>query len=288
MAQASPRVEAYRPAVRRPWIVVAVLALASALAACSTPGAGTTARPASASGGSTPTAGTSFDMALPGSVRSMVFTDAHGRRLTLGSLAGTDLVIADFMTNCQEVCPMTSVNMRDAAAAADKAGLDASRVRFLEITIDPQRDTVAKLAAYRKLFAATPNWDLLTASPADISALWKALGIAVTKVPQGSPPAKDWLTGTPLTYDLQHQDVVIVVDGHGHERWLEQGTPATQGAQPPSTLKHYLSGVGRQNLDQPAGADVDRVRRRVRADLADRHPGRLRLRRRTRCPPGRA
>jgi protein SCO1/2 len=232
--------------------MIGAAAAAAALAGCA---AGSAVGPVATTGAApTPSAGTAFDMALSPAVRSILFTDEHGRHLTLGSLAGSDLVIADFMTDCQEVCPMTSVNMRDAAAAAAKAGLDASRVRFLEITIDPRRDTVAKLAAYQKLYGAAPNWDFLTASPADIATLWRSLGVAVTKVPQGTPPAKDWLTGRPLTYDLQHQDVVFVVDGRGHERWLEQGTPATLGARPPSVLGRYLNEAGRANLASPQGA----------------------------------
>ncbi len=247
----------------RAWAVGAVVAGAlagTALAGCGTAGAG--AAGGGSAPGPTPTAGTAFDLPLTAAVRTIRFTDSTGQHLTLGSLTGTDLVITDFMTDCQEVCPMTSVNVRDAAKAASAAGLDASRVRFLEITIDPERDTVAKLAAYRKLFGALPNWQLLTASPADIATLWKSLGVAVTKVPAASPPPKDWLTGAPLTYDLQHQDVVIAVDGHGHERWLEQGTPATRGHQPPAVLKSYLDSTGLANLAGPDGptwtvGDVD-------------------------------
>ena len=232
-------------------MLLAAATVLSTLAACSS-AVGASSGPAAPS--ATPTAGTSFDMALPAGLGSVVLTDEHGRQLTLGSLAGTDLVIADFMTDCQEVCPMTSVNMRDAAAAAARSGLDKAAVRFLEITIDPRRDTVARLAAYQRLFGAEPNWDFLTASPADTARLWKALGVAVTKVPAGTPSAKDWLSGKTLTYDLQHQDVVLLVDGQGHERWLKEGTPATLGQQPPAVLKGYLSAQGRANLASPQGA----------------------------------
>ncbi len=238
--------------------VLGLVALGGALAGCAGPAGGgprTTGAAAVVVGGSgAGTAGTSLDMALPDTVRSIVFTDEHGRHLTLGSLAGTDLVITDFLTDCQEICPMTSVNIRDAAAAARAAGLGADRVRFLEITVDPRRDTVRKLAAYQRLFGAQPDWDFLTASPAGIAALWKGLGVATQRVPAGTPATRDWLTGAPLTYDIQHQDVVFLVDGRGHERWLEEGTPATLGQQPPLVLKRYLSAQGRANLAAPQGA----------------------------------
>ncbi len=234
---------------------LAVSSLAAAtLTACGTaqtPAAPTSLPDAAPAPGPAPTAGTAVDLALPDPVLDMELTDQDGKHLTLRSLAGTVLVVTDFMTDCQEICPMTSVNIRDAAEAAQRAGLGPDSVRFLEVTIDPRRDGVRKLRAYTKLFGEHENWELLTAAPDDISTLWAALGVSVTKVPSDDPDAKDWLTGKPLTYDLQHQDVVVAVDGDGHERWLEQGTPATDGDAPPPRLRAYLSAEGRRTLADP-------------------------------------
>jgi cytochrome oxidase Cu insertion factor (SCO1/SenC/PrrC family) len=47
-------------------------------------------------------------------------------------------------------------------------------VQFVQLTIDPARDTPARLAAYRQLFRPVPrNWSTLTGPAATISAIWK-------------------------------------------------------------------------------------------------------------------
>ena len=239
--------------MRRRTLPAVALAAALVLAACGAGGSGGSGGAAAvvetSAGG--PPNGTVTDKALPGSVVDLPLTDADGHTLRLRDLAAKTLIITPFLTTCQEVCPMTSVNIRDAADAVAKAGLGDS-VRFLEVTVDPQRDDTRHLAAYRKLFG-TPraDWTFLTGTPANVHAFWAALGVAYSTTPEDSPPPKDWLTGQPLTYDVTHQDGVFLVDGQGHERWLVIGTPDTQGQAPPPTLNSYLSDEGRENLAHP-------------------------------------
>ena len=40
----------------------------------------------------------------------------------------------------------------------------------------------------------------------------------------------DWLTGRPLTYDIDHQDALIYLDAAGRERFLVVGSPNATGA----------------------------------------------------------
>ena len=219
-----------------------------ALAAC---GGGASAAPPTPTG---PTSGTVTDRSLPSGVLDLPLTDADGSRVTLRHLAaGGAVVVTDFLTTCQEVCPMTSVDMRDAADQARRQGL-ADRVRFVEITVDPERDDRARLAAYRALFGATrPNWSFATSSPASIAQVWSAFGVSYSRAPEDDPPATDWLTGKPLTYDVTHQDAVFLVDREGHERWLEIGQPDTRGQAPPPVLARFLNDEGRKNLASPDG-----------------------------------
>jgi protein SCO1/2 len=246
-----------RPTRRRLVRLLAVGAVALATAACSagSPGVvvvrgGTdTSVPGK---GPVPAQGTTLDRPLPDALLHLTLTDADGTRFTLGSLHGKTVVLADFLTLCQEICPLTSVDLRQVDQAVAKAGL-TDQVEILEVTVDPQRDTPARLAAYRKLFGARPGWRFATASPADLDRLWKFLGVATAKVGEDVTPAPtDWWTGKPLTYDVQHQDLVYVLGPEGHERWEDDGTPDTRGAAPPPTLDHYLSPAGRKNLTAPA------------------------------------
>jgi len=171
-------------------------------------------------------AGTSIDRALPPGVQYLPLVDQNGRRVTLAALKGKTIVLADFLTTCQEVCPLTSAAMQQVAAAIDRAGL-TDQVVVLEATVDPERDTPRRLRAYQELFGKSPGWNFLTGTPANLAALWHALGVEYhrTPEPKGQPLPRDWETGRRLHYDVTHQDVVYVIDGNGHERWLAIGSP---------------------------------------------------------------
>lgn len=195
-------------------------------------------------------AGTVTQRTIPDSVLSLPLRDQSGRSVTLKSLRGKVVVLADFLTTCQEVCPLTSVDLRDVADAARRSGL-GDLVQVVEVTVDPERDSTTRLQAYERLFGARPNWRFLTGRSADLAKLWHFLGVAYSRTPEQAPYPKDWLTGAPLTYDVAHSDVVFVIDGRGRERWLVLGTAATRGEPPPATLNAFLNDQGRANLSSP-------------------------------------
>jgi len=194
--------------------------------------------------------GTALDKQLDPAVLELPLRDERGRTTSLKALAGRTVVLTDFLTTCQEICPMTSVNFRTAARAASAA--HASDVEFLEVTVDPGRDDVRRLAAYQALYGTEPNWHFLTAGATGTPVLWKSLGVYYAKAPSDDPPPRDWLTGKPLTYDVTHQDAVFVLDGSGHERWITQGTPVVAGDPLPPTMRAFLDEDGRSNLTSPA------------------------------------
>ncbi len=217
-----------------------------------------------------PGTGTVLDRRLDPAVLSLSFKDAQGRSLTLASLRGRTVVVTDFLTTCQEICPMTSANLRAAAVASERAGL-GDAVTFLEVTVDPERDGVPRLAAYQALYGAAPNWRLLTSDPRTVASLWQALGVAYARTPSKPPLPRDWLTGAPLTYDVVHQDAVFLIDGAGRERWLVIGNPDAAGTALPARLDGFLNEEGRQNLTAPGEASwtASDVERAVQWSLAE-------------------
>lgn len=196
--------------------------------------------------------GQQADAALPAAVTGPVLVTSSGRRLDLASLAAKVVVVSDAMTLCQETCPLDTANVVAAANAVERAGL-GSRVEFLSVTIDPQRDSPQRLAAYRRLYEPAPaNWMVATGTQEQIGALWKALGVYIQRVPDQPPAPRDWLTGKPLTYDLTHSDELFFIDQHGHERFVLEGAPhVAAGAPISATLRHFLDGTGRKDLTQP-------------------------------------
>ena len=235
--------------VRRPGrLVVLAPVLVVTLTAC-----GTAASPSlSTPPAGTPSSGTVLDVVVPPATAALPLVDQSGRAVSLASLKGKTVVLVDFLTLCQEVCPLTSANVRAVSEAVERAGL-SGEVRILETTVDPERDTPSRLTAYRRLFGAHADWSLVTGSRGDIAALWKSFGVGYERSPTTTrPAATDWLTGKPLTYDVDHQDIVIVSGPDGHERWLVDGTPRVSGpSSVPSTLQSFLTADGRANESAP-------------------------------------
>jgi protein SCO1 len=195
--------------------------------------------------------GAAINRAVPADIASLPLTDDQGQATSLASYHGKVVVLTDILTLCQDVCPLTSANYEAMDQAVAKQGL-TSKVQFVELTVDPERDTPARLAAYRRIFNAPANWSLLTASPQVTARVWKFFGAFYQRVPEENPPGIDWWTHRPLTYDVDHEDVLVYLDPAGHERFLIVGLPNTLGRQPPPALQQFLSDLGRQHLVHPA------------------------------------
>jgi protein SCO1/2 len=125
-------------------------------------------------------------------------------------------------------------------------------VVFVEATVDPNRDSVARLAAYQREFGA--DWDLWTGTPANLAAFWKAFGVSYQIVPEEQPPHLDWFTGKPLTYDVDHTDGYILIDSTGHERFVDASAPNLDGKLD-KKLTSLLNAGGVLGLHHPQQTD---------------------------------
>ena len=179
--------------------------------------------------------------------QSLALTNQRGQSVTLASLRGKVVVLAPFLSLCQDECPLVTGAFIALQHDVRAAGL-GTRVVFVEATVDPGRDTVARLAAYQKKFGAA--WDLWTGSPATIAAFWKPFGVAYQQVPEEQPPKTDWYTGQALTYDVDHTDGYILINGAGRERFVDASAPNEKGALNPK-LRGLLDGGGLHDLRNP-------------------------------------
>ena len=196
--------------------------------------------------------GTLLDAPIPSAVLAIPLQDAAGRTFTLSSLKGKSVIMTDFFTSCDMICPMTTANMRNIGDVIARAGLSKKFV-VLELTVDAQRDTVARIRAYQGLFGqAKPSWTVATGSKAGLNALWAYFGVYAKHVPNTDGESADWQTGKPLAYDVEHANVVLLIDPKGHFRWLDLGNPAVKDATAvPAKLRLFLSDQGRANLMHP-------------------------------------
>ena len=73
-----------------------------------------------------------------------------GSEFSLEQLRGKVAILFFGYTYCPDVCPLTLVKMKQ---VMERLGDSADEVEMVFVTVDPQRDTVEKLAAY------VPNFD---------------------------------------------------------------------------------------------------------------------------------
>src|SRR5215470_10695310 len=194
--------------------------------------------------------GTVVDTPVPASVADLPLTTDAGRVTSLAAWRGQVVVLTDFLTSCQETCPLTTGNLLMMDRAVIAAGL-GRRVHFIELTVDPGRDTPSRLRAYRKLIGAPANWSLLTGRPAVIGQIWRYFRVWYQRVAEGRSPGTDWLTGRTLSYDVDHQDTLVYLDAGGRERFVVTGGPHAEAASVAPALRRFLNAQGRANLSHP-------------------------------------
>jgi protein SCO1/2 len=228
--------------------IVVVIAMLASLAACG--GSGVEAPPA--------TLGSIVTFKVPPDIANIPLTEANGSTTTLAAYRGKTVMIADFLTLCTDICPLISANTAAMARALTADG-EGSKVALLEISVDPQRDTVARLAAYQKLFGGSmPDWTLLRATPANTAKLWKYFGVFYGRAKEPKPASIDWLTGKPLTYDVVHQDDLIFLNNAGDPRFIVDAAPDVKSGDtpPPTKLVRFLNPDGIKALYKPNPVDA--------------------------------
>ena len=128
-----------------------------------------------------------------------------GAPFHLKELQGKVVLLFFGYTSCPDVCPMTLAEMKDLYA---QLGNDAQDVAVVLVTVDPERDTVQRLAEYVPAF--DPAFYGVYLEPDVLEEVKSAYGIYAEKVETGdTQPATDYL--------VDHSGYVLVVDTEG--RW---------------------------------------------------------------------
>jgi protein SCO1/2 len=94
-----------------------------------------------------------------GTVGEFSLTDQTGAPVTLASLKGHPWVANFIFTHCQGPCPLITYK----TAQLQKEFSDASHLKFISFSVDPEHDTPTVLAAYAKSYDAdSSRWHFLT------------------------------------------------------------------------------------------------------------------------------
>jgi protein SCO1 len=104
----------------------------------------------------------------------LVAQDGRKMRFYSDVLAGHIVLINFMYASCKDACPLITASL---VKARSELGRDASRVRFVSLSVDPEHDTPADLAKFaKKMNAQHPEWLFLTGTKANMDTVLKKLG----------------------------------------------------------------------------------------------------------------
>ncbi|MBL9167428.1 MAG: SCO family protein [Verrucomicrobiales bacterium] len=133
------------------------------------------------------------------------WTNDKGADLKLGELGGPPLVVTMFFAKCEFACPVLVHDMKKIQAALPEEV--RSKVGFVLVSFDTERDTPLVLAEYRKIHELTANWTLLRGTSDDILELAALLGVKFKKDARGQFAHSNILTVLNPGGEVVHQQV---------------------------------------------------------------------------------
>ncbi len=183
------------------------------------------------------------------SLPSVPLTTQANRSVSLSKYRGEIVVLASFLTECQETCPLVAAALLQLQRLLDQKHLQ-SQVQIVEVTQDPQDDTPAILTKYQHYFSLP--WPLLTGTSAAVDHFWSQLKVPPIQDRSWNGPAPiDMFTGRPEAYNIVHASVVDIVNPQGYVVAEMEGQPTLSTTSIPALIYRYLDQQGRQQ--QTAG-----------------------------------
>lgn len=130
-------------------------------------------------------------------------TDAEGREFRLSDQQGRSVLLFFGYTSCPDVCPTTLAEFKRVRTLL---GSQADRVRFVFVSVDPERDTPEKMLEYARAF--DPAFIGLSGPEEQLATIWRDYGVVRQKEATGSAGG----------YTVSHTARVFAVDPTGNLR----------------------------------------------------------------------
>jgi protein SCO1/2 len=143
----------------------------------------------------------------PVSVPDFVLTDQYGQPFRLSDQRGQVVLLFFGYTQCPDVCPTTLATWRKIHEAL---GDDAERVRFVFVTVDPERDSPERLGLHVNAF--NPDFVGLTGAQDELDAVYGVFDVYYEK---------DSSSGSAAGYLVNHTATTFVLDAEGKWRLRE-------------------------------------------------------------------
>jgi protein SCO1 len=120
-----------------------------------------------------------------------------GEAVEFSEMAGTIRLLAMTYTSCEVSCPVIVADLKRIEAALAADGVDAGLVL---LSLDPERDSPATLAAFAEKGNLSGNWTLLTAPADDVREMAALLGVRYREMQDG---------------EFAHTNMISVLDAEG-------------------------------------------------------------------------
>jgi protein SCO1 len=126
-------------------------------------------------------------------------TSQEGMPVSLADFRGKVVAVTFIYTLCTDTCPVLTPMM---SFVQDRLGPDfGTKIAFVSITVDPERDTPAVLKEYAEAFGANPaGWAFVTGAPETIREVTRRYGVFAEKTADG---------------DVDHSFLTSIVDRRG-------------------------------------------------------------------------
>ncbi len=134
------------------------------------------------------------------------FTDQTGRSIDNHMWKGRIVVADFFFTSCPAICPKVAYQLKRVQTYAYKNILISS------FTVDPERDSVAKLKVYADHMGIGANWHLLTGEKISLYRFARKELMVVATDGDGGPA------------DFIHSENLVLIDPLGRIRGYYKGT----------------------------------------------------------------
>lgn len=126
--------------------------------------------------------------------------------LRLDEFRNKIVIAAMIFTHCESACPRIVADMKRIEAALTEVELQ--EVSFLLLSMDPERDTPAKLTAFAADHSLGPNWTLVSGSADATMEMANVLGVRVKKLEDGG---------------FDHSNIIHVFDREGVISFQQNG-----------------------------------------------------------------
>jgi protein SCO1/2 len=138
-------------------------------------------------------------------------TDQNGKQVTDKDFRGRYMLVFFGFTACPDICP---AGLQLITATLGKLGAKADKIAPVFISVDPERDTPEKLAAYVKNFDS--RFVGLSGTPEQVASVAKAYRVFYEKTANETEPA---------AYGMNHTSIIYLIGPDGE--YVTHFTPTT-------------------------------------------------------------